>query len=178
MTAGANVVSAAATLRAATIPDTIDGIEYRDVWKKDDETVRRDAMALGGRMGEGSASFTPEKWAAGVCVAAYDGAELIAIAAGEVRFAPRVRANMAFLRAFVVREYRHRGVVVPLTAKFHETMRRYSLEHPAERIGGTMAIVVVEGQLKRPVTNTGMVLSGYSPRGEPLILRWFDHFKL
>jgi len=168
-----------AAVQSTTNPDFVDGVEYRDVWQKDDETVRRDAMALGARMGEGGpANMTPEKWAERVCVVAYDSSELVAIAAGEIRFAPRVRANMAFLRAFVVREYRQRGIVVPLTAKFHETMRRYSLKHPAERIGGTMAIIVIEGQLKKPVTNTGMILSGYSPRGEPLILRWFDHHKL
>jgi hypothetical protein len=177
MTAGANMASAA-SLRDASNPDTIDGIEYRDVWQKDDEAVRRDAMALGARMGSGTSHFTPEMWAKGLCVVAYDGPELVSIAAGEIRFAERVRTNMAFLRVFVLPAHRKRGIVVPLTYKFHDAMRRYALEHPEMRVGGTMAIVTVKGHMDEPVTKADMVLIGYSPKGEPLILRWFDHYKL
>jgi hypothetical protein len=158
--------------------EIVDGVEYRDVWQKDDETVRHDAMAFGARMGSGTDNFTPEMWAKGLCVVAYDRSELVAVAAGEIRFAQRVSANMAFLRVFVSPDHRKRGLVVPLTYKFHDVMRRYSLEHPELRIGGTMAIVTVKGHVDEPVTKADMVLIGYSLKGEPLILRWFDHFKL
>jgi len=158
--------------------EVVDGVEYRDVWQKNDKTVRRDAMALGARTGSGTGNFTPEAWAKGLCVVAYDRSELVAIAAGEIRFAQRMRANMAFLRVFVSPEHRKRGLVVPLTYKFHDVMRRYALTQPEIRIGGTMAIVTVKGHMDEPVTKADMVLIGYSPKGEPLIARWFDHFTL
>jgi hypothetical protein len=158
--------------------EIVDGVEYRDVWQKGDETVRRDAMELGTRMGTASSEFAPEAWAKGLCVVAYDGAELVAIQPCEIRFAQRVRTNMAFLRTFVVPSHRKRGLVVPLTYKSHDVMRRYALAHPEMCIGGTMGIVTAKGHMDEPVTKAEMVLIGYSPKGEPLVLRWFDHFKL
>jgi len=163
-----------------TSPDTevIDGIEYRNVWRKDDPDVRRDATMLGQRVAPNAVRLEPGFWSKDLCVVAYEGTELIALAPGEIRFAERVQQNMAFLRVFVVPEKRERGIVVPLTLKFHEVMRRYALDHPDQKIGGTMAVVTAKGFVDKPVTKAFMVLAGYSPRGEPLIVRWFDHFKL
>jgi hypothetical protein len=176
MTAGANMASVAT---AQSAPNTdIGGIEFRDVWLKDDEAVRRDAMELGVKMGTGTSNYTPEMWAKGLCVAAYDGSELVSIMPCEIRFAQRVRVNMAFLRSFVVPNHRKRGIVVPLTYKAHDVMRLYAVAHPEMRIGGTMGIVTAKGHMDEPVTKAEMVLIGYTPKGEPLVLRWFDHFKL
>ena len=41
-----------------------------------------------------------------------------------------------------------------------------------------MAVVTVKGVLDEPVTKAFMVLIGYTPQDEPLIVRWFDHYKL
>jgi hypothetical protein len=162
-----------------TTPDTeiIEGIEYRNVWQTNDPQAKRDAEALGARVTM-RREMPPEFWSSNLAAAAYEKAELLAIAPGEIRFSDRLRCNMAFLRVFVAAEHRHRGVVIPLTMKFHEIMRRYADEHPAERIGGTMAMITVKGMFDQAVGHSGMILVGYSPRNEPLIVRWFDGFKL
>src|SRR5882724_9342778 len=133
-------------------PETeiIDGIEYRNVWQKNDPDVRRDALALGQRLAPNAVRLEPGFWAKDLCVVAYEGRDLIALAPGEVRFSERVQQNMAFLRVFVTPEKRERGIVVPLTLKFHEVMRRFALDHADGKIGGTMAIVTVKGFVDEP----------------------------
>lgn len=163
-----------------TTPDTevIEGVEYRNVWRKDDPQAKRDAEALGSRVTPPGQKLPDNFWTTGLAVVAYEGANLLALAPGEIRFSSRLRCNMAFLRVFVAPEQRQRGIVIPLTMKFHEVMRRHAEENPQERIGGTMAMITVKGMLDEPIGHSGMNLVGYSPRNEPLIVRWFDGFKL
>jgi hypothetical protein len=163
-----------------TSPDTeiIDGIEYRNVWQKNDEQAKRDAEALGASVTRPDQNLPQGFWSSNLAVAAYDGPTLIAIAPGEVRFSDRLRVNMAYLRVFVAPEHRERGVVIPLTMKFHEVMRRHAQDNPRLRIGGTMAMITVKGMLDEPIGHSGMILVGYTPRNEPLIVRWFEGFKL
>ena len=157
---------------------SIEGILYRDVWLNDDAKVRNDALALGRRMPAPSAAVPADFWARGLCVAAYEGGELVSLSAAEIRFSQRLRTNMAFFRVFVAPEHRQRGIVTPLTLETHSVMSRYALAHPEQHIGGTMAIVTAKGIMDEPVTKGRHVLIGYTPRGEPLIVRWFDHYKL
>jgi hypothetical protein len=154
----------------------INGIEYRNVWGKNDPDVIRDASALGTRVTPPGRAVAP--WAEGLCVVAYDGPTLVAIAPGEIRFVPRVKAKMALLRVYVEPSHRERGLVVPLTLKSHEVIREYARQHPEERIGGTMGLVTAKGVVDEPVTKAFMQLIGYSPRGEPLLVRWFEGFKI
>jgi hypothetical protein len=157
---------------------TIDGVEYRDVWKKDVPQVRRDAVAFGAGVAPNTKEFPPDFWSQNLCVAAYEGGHIIALAPGEIRYFEQVKANMAYLRVFVARDHRQRGIVIPLTIKFHEIMRRYALGHPGLRIGGTIAAVTVKGIMDEPVGKAFMTVIGYTRHGDPLIVRWFDHFKL
>jgi hypothetical protein len=159
-----------------TDTEVIYGIEYRNVWRKDDPVVRRDAEALGARVTPPGRKVAP--WAQGLCVAAYDGDTLVALAPAEIRFAPRLKANMAMVRVYVERSHRERGIVIPLTIKAHEIIRKYAQENPDERIGGTMGIVTAKGVVDEPVTKAFMQLVGYTPRREPLLVRWFEGFKL
>lgn len=158
--------------------ETIYGVEYRNVWLKDDPDAARDTKALGTRVTPPGQKLPPDFWAKNLCVVAYEGKELVALAPAEIRYAQRVRANMAFLRVFVSPPHRKKGVVIPLTFKFHEIMRKYSLDNPDKRIGGIMAIVTAPGIMDEPVTKAFLHLIGYNTRNQPLILRWFEHYRL
>lgn len=158
--------------------ETIDGIEYRNVWLKDDPVVARDALALGARVTPPNRKLPANYWSRNLCVVAYGDKELIATATSELRFAQRVRANMAFLRVYVSPPHRERGLVIPLTFKFHEIMRKHSLDNPDKRIGGVMAVVTAPGMMDEPVTKGFHVLIGYNTRSQPLIVRWFEHYRL
>jgi hypothetical protein len=155
--------------------EIIDRIEYRNVWQKDDPAVARDAIAFSARMTE---MLPPEFWTKRLCVVAYEREDMIGLAQCGIRRSERVLANMGFLRVFVDPEYRQRQVGVSLTLKLHEIIRRHSLENPGERIAGTLAVIPVKDVLDQPVTKTFMTLAGYAPKGEPIVVRWFDHHKL
>jgi hypothetical protein len=159
--------------------ETIEGVEYRNVWLKNDPQAKRDADMLGESMARsGRGTLPPGYWSKDLAVVAYDGSDLCAIAAGDVRFSQRVRCTMAFLRIFIVPETRHRGIALPLSMKFHEVMRRYSEDNPDLRIGGTMARITVKGIWDEAIGKAAMILIGYTPRNEPLVVRWFEGFKL
>lgn len=157
---------------------TIDGIEYRNVWKRVDAAVIRDADALGARVTPPGKEVRTNFWSKDLCVVAYDGEDAVALAPGEIRYADRLKANMAFLRVFVAPSHRQRGIVVPLCMKAHEVMRRYSLDTPHRRIGGTMGFVTVKGVMDEPVTKAFMHFIGYTPQDAPLLVRWFEHYTL
>lgn len=157
--------------------EVIDGIEYRNVWLETDPVVARDALALGTRVTPPTRKLPADYWSRNLCVVAYKDKDLLALANSEVRFAQRVRANMAFLRVYVAAEHRKHGIAVPMALKFHEIMRKYSLENPDRRIGGTMAVVQAPGTVA-PVTQGFYTLIGYTPANHPIIVRWFEHFKL
>jgi hypothetical protein len=159
-------------------PLVVDGIECRNVWLKDDPKVLSDALALGKRMTPRTKPFEPDIWARNLCVAAYKDDRLVAEAIVDVRFSERVRATMGYVRAFVAPECRERGLVIPLTLLSHEIIRKHALGNPGMRIGGTMAVITARGYLDEPVGKAFMVLIGYAPNGDPVMVRWFDHFKL
>jgi hypothetical protein len=151
---------------------------FRDVWLKNDAKARRDAIAAWQAAGDMLGDLSHEARAQMLCIVGYDGARLCATLTCEVRYMPHVRENMAFIQIFVVPDYRQRGVVIPLTVASHAAMNRYALEHPQLRIGGTAGRVVVRGTLDKPVGGAMMILVGYNLRNEPLMIRWFDHFKI
>ncbi|MBV9330816.1 MAG: hypothetical protein JOZ55_04615 [Alphaproteobacteria bacterium] len=157
--------------------ETINGVEYRNVWLKEDAEAAAGARALGARVTPSGASLPPDFWAKNLCVVAFEADDVVALAPAEIRFSERVRANMAFLRVYVSPAHRQRGLVIPLAVKFHEIMRRYALDHPDKRIGGSMAIITAPGMLDEPVTKGFHVLMGFNRHNQPLIIRWFEHFR-
>lgn len=163
-----------------TTPDTeiLEGVEYRNVWKKTDADAMHDAEALGSRMPKPSYELPAGFWSKDLAVVAYENQTLVAIVPCEVQFAPRLQCNMAVMRVFVAPEYRKQGVVIPLTMKFHEVIRRYAEDNPDLRIAGTMGQVTVKGVWDEAIGKAAMILIGYTPQGDPLVVRWFEGFKL
>ncbi len=156
----------------------LDRLVFKDVWLKRDAGAEADAIAAWDAAGDRLGHLTSAQRAELLCIAGYDGAKLCATATTQVRYMPLVRENMAFLQIFVTPEYRTKGVVIPLTVAFHAAMTRYALENPRLRIGGAAARVTTHGTLDKPVGGAGMILFAYSERNEPIMVRWFDHYKI
>lgn len=162
-----------------TLNPQTDKAVFRNVWKLVDAQVERDAVAAW--EAAGVVTTNPEDVAVRLkqlCVAGYEDSTLVTLSTIIVRYSPVVRENMAFLRVFVAKEHRQKGLVIPLTYATHEAMSAYALANPQLRIGGTMAVVVARGTMDRPVLGAQMMLAGYTKDSDPLVLRWFDHTKL
>jgi hypothetical protein len=151
---------------------------FKDVWQRNDAKVQRDAIAAWEAAGDRFGNLTSEDRAQALCVVGYDGGTLCATATCKINYMQLVRENMAFIQAFIVPGFRERGLILPLAQAFYVTMSRYALEHPRLRIGGTAARIVVRGTTDKANGNTGMILSGYTVKNDPLRIRWFDHYRI
>ena len=155
-----------------------DNFRFKDVWLRDDAEAMSDAISLWRDSDALPSGANPMDRAKQLCVVAYDGTKPIAVATATIGALSPVREQMAFLRAFVAPDYRSRKVVVPLTYAAHESLSNYARANPKLRIGGTVAIVTSKPGIYKPVGSAEMILIGYTRNDEPIIVRWFDHFRL
>lgn len=163
--------------RASQMFEEFSQIEFRDVWQKNDEQAEADVVALWRRMSVLPADVDATARAKEVCIAAYEGKELVAVSTVTIETMPRVRAKMAFLRVLVSRGNRSQKIVLPLTYAVYQAMERYAQANPEFKIGGTAAVVVAPNTIYKPVGSAEMILVGYTHRDEPLLLRWFDSYR-
>jgi hypothetical protein len=73
---------------------------------------------------------------------------------------------------------RTQKILVPLTYALHQAMERHAQAHPELKIGGTAAVVAAPNTIYKPVGSAEMILIGYTKRNEPVLLRWFDSYRL
>ena len=164
-------------IRSRELFEEFSNIEFRDVWRKDDKQAEADAVALWQRMGVLPKGVNADARAKEICVAAYEGNELIAITTATIDMLQVVRTKMAFCRALVSDNHRSQKVVVPLTYAMHQALERYAIASPDLRIGGTVAVVSAPNTIYKPVGSAEMILVGYTSRNEPVLLRWFNSYR-
>lgn len=151
---------------------------FKNVWRQKDALVERDAIAAWTAAGVATSAEDLSERAKQLCIAGYQGSELVAISTAFLRYSTVVRENMAFVRVFVAKDHRQKGLVVPLTYASHAALEAFALANPTLKIGGTMGIAAARGTMDKPVTNAEMVLIGYTKDNDPLLARWFDHTRL
>jgi hypothetical protein len=152
-------------------------LRFKDVWQQNDAAAERDAIGLWRAARAFSEDRAGER-AKELCVVAYDGDQPVAVSTATIGRLGVVRQTMAFLRAFVAPDHRSEKIVVPLTFAAHESMLKYALANPQLRIGGTAGVVTSNPGIYKPIGSALMILIGYTPNDEPIIVRWFDHFRL
>ncbi|MBI3675093.1 MAG: hypothetical protein HY243_00555 [Proteobacteria bacterium] len=173
----ANAGSGPAALSDEAAPGNVAKVTHKDVWFKNDAKVEQDAIAAWKAADALPPRQDPMLRAKEICVAAYEGKNLVAVSTATIEPMPMVRRKMVFFRLFVVPEHRHREIVIPLGLAVHQAAEKYALAHPELELGGTAAIVSVKGVMNKPITRAHLILASYSRKNEPIILRWFDHFK-
>ena len=113
-----------------------------------------------------------------LCIAAYAAGELVGLSTVEIELMPQVRAQMAFLRVYIAKAHRARKLIHPIAAATYDAMRRFAVANPELRLGGLAAQVLSKPGIYKPVSEIGMVLIGYDAEDAPLIVRWFEHYRL
>jgi hypothetical protein len=153
-------------------------LELRDVWRKNDAQTTADVTALWSRDAALAPETDPVARAKTLCVAAYAAGEVVGVSTVEVEWMAQVRAHMAFLRVYVARAHRARKLIHPISAATYDAVERFALARPELRIGGLAAQVRSKPGIYKPVSEIGMVLIGYDAEDTPLIVRWFEHYRL
>jgi len=164
-------------IRSREIYEEFSGVEFRDVWRKNDAQAEADAVAMWQHMGILPQGVDPHARAKELAVVAYENGRMIAITTVTIEILQVVRTKMAFFRALVDDQHRSQKVLVPLTYALHQAMERYALAHPELKIGGTAAVVAAPNTIYKPIGSAEMILIGYTQRNEPVLLRWFDGFR-
>ncbi|HEY8947394.1 MAG TPA: hypothetical protein VIM56_00775 [Rhizomicrobium sp.] len=164
-------------IRSRELYEEFSGIEFRDVWRKNDAQAEADAVAMWQRMGILPQGIDPYARAKELAVVAYENGRLVAITTVTIDILQVVRTKMAFFRALVDDQHRAQKVLVPLTYALHQAMERYAQAHPELKIGGTAAVVVAPNTIYKPVGSAEMILIGYTNRNEPVLVRWFDGYR-
>lgn len=151
---------------------------FRSVWQQKDAAVERDAIAAWKAAGVAASTEDLSARLKQICIVGYEDRELVGLSTIFIRYSQVVRENMVFVRVFVAKGHREKGLAVDLTYATHDAMSAYSLDNAQLRIGGTLGVVATRGHFDRPVVGSQMVLIGYTPDNDPLLVRWFDHYKL
>lgn len=163
--------------RASQMFEEFSHIEFRDVWRKEDQQAEADVLALWRRMGGLPPGVDPGARVKQICIVAYEGDKLVAVTTVAITMLSPVRTKMAFFRALVSPEYRTQKILLPLTYALHQAMERYALANPDLKIGGTAAVVEAPNTIYKPVGSAEMILVGYTQNNEPVLLRWFDSYR-
>jgi hypothetical protein len=152
----------------------------KDVWLKNDAAAERDAMALWRASADGMPpDATIEDHVKELAVAAYDGDTLVATTTCRVAYMPKVRQNLAMFRLFIAPSRRRERITIPIVNALADAMAGYSRDNLEKRIGGLGAIVVTRGFLRKGMTPIeGLGLVGYTDGNQPIIVKWFDHFRI
>ena len=69
-------------------------------------------------------------------------------------------------------------LLLSLTYALHQATERYAISHPELKIGCTAAIVTAEPGIYKPIGSAEMILICYVKENLPVLLRWFDHYRL
>lgn len=164
--------------RAQQMFEEFSDIGFRDVWQKNDIKSEMDVATFWEKHGALPANVHPKTRVKQVCVIAYKGSEVVAVSTIKIDMLQTVRQKMGFYRAFVAPELRSQKILLPLTYAVHHAMERYALAHPELRLGGLAALVTAEQGIYKPVGSSEMMLIGYTRDSIPIMIRWFDHFRL
>lgn len=153
-------------------------IEFRDVWQKNDPKVEIEVMAFWEKYKALPPNTDPKSRLKELCIIAYRGDEIVSVSTVKFDILQTVRQKMCFFRVFVSREHRSKKLVLPMTYAVHHAMERYALAHPELRLGGLAAVVTAEQGIYKPISSAETFLIGYTRDNQPVLIRWFDHFRL
>jgi hypothetical protein len=156
----------------------LETIDYLRVWRRRDERVAQDVVAMWKRAGVLPGDVSPEERAEELVIAIYDGETMAGCLTAGIRVLPRLREKFAFCRSFISPAYRGRRLTDRLMIDGHDELGLWSKAHPEERLAGCAAIYQNKVLGRSPVEPSGLSLIGYTPQGDQLRVLWFDHHRL
>jgi hypothetical protein len=154
----------------------------KSAWRLRDEVMERDLRAFWRETGLLPDTADAAQRARDLCVVAYDGECFVGEVEARIRRLQFVRARIAMLKVAVVREHRAGHLASEMVIEAQRLLERWSLEHPEEKvmgIGGVVQTRALGDKLREPIFKPfGLVLVGYTARGEQIRLAWFPHARV
>ena len=166
-----------------------EGIEFRSVWNDPPSWVRADVKALWLRLNALPGGVDLDQRAAQVCIVGYKNDTLVAVCTAELTLLPRLGHRFAMIRTLVAPEHRTFHSMWALVRSAYGRLEGWSRRNPLQKIMGVGAIVQspeLDPLARRPAwpvragdsMNSGLILIGYTDRGEQIRVAWFDHARV
>jgi len=152
---------------------------YVEAWRKSDPKLEADAIRAWSMTGALPKSDAPEIRAKQLALVAYVNGELAGLSTLNVRLYEPLRQKFAFMRGFVMPDYRMHEVGRDMMFETLQMIERWAFENQDEKIAGMMAVVQIPGVGREPTgKKIKATLIGYVNGNQQLRLTWFDHFRV
>ena len=152
---------------------------FRSGWRMNDAELEQDALAFwASRKRLLPPNVDPSKRVNELCVVAYRDDKPVGISTATINFVEQFRSNMAVYRCAVKTELGHQPLSWRITDYSREVLERWSLDNPAEKVMGLMAIIqskVLVTRYPEVFGPVNMTFTGFSPAGFPIRVAWFKH---
>ena len=158
-------------------------ITFKPAWRRDDPQFAADAIALWESLGAMPVGTDPADRVAEIVVCAYDGDRLAGLSTTILDVHRPTRRKFAFYRTLVSPDSRQQGLMHQLGAQAHAVLLAWALEHPDEGLAGLATVrqqkFLNDPRRGNPVSpGLGSILVGFTPGGEPIRLKWFQHIRV
>ena len=155
-------------------------ITFQTAWRKADPGLERDAKAfwLSNRF-KLPAHVDPNQRANQLCAIAYIDGRPVGVSTATIETIEQFRCRMAVYRCAVKIGLRHTPLSWSITEYSRDVLEHWSLEHPAEKVMGLMAVMQSRELILRypevvaPAAN--LVFVGFTPTGFPIRVSWFKN---
>lgn len=155
------------------------GVEFRAGWRKNDHVLEADAIAF---WGSGKRVLPqrvdPEARARELCAVAYRDGIPVGVSTATLKYIEQFRSIMAFYRCSVRTEFGHEPLSWRITDFSREVLERWSLDNPAEKVMGLMAVMqskILVTRYPQVFAVVNMTFTGFTPSGLPIRVAWFKH---
>ena len=155
-------------------------IEFRRAWRRTDPEIERDAELFWRREGLLSASAHIGSRLPELCLAGYDGEELIALTTARIRYIDFLGVKLAMLRVATASHKRKNRLATIIQAEARELLELWSADNLAEEVMGMGTVTQTHafdglGPARGFLRASHLGFVGWTANGEAMRVAWFDH---
>jgi hypothetical protein len=158
------------------------GIDLRLAWNRGDAAMAADVKAFWDRLSLLPRGADPDRRVKEVVLAAYAGERLVAVSTAAIEEVRFLRCKMAVYRCAIAPDFRGQMMSMLITAHSLKALEAWSLAYPGEGVMGMLAVLENETYKKKThphrAPETKLSLVGFNPKGQKIVVAWFDHARL
>jgi len=157
--------------------------ELREAWLRKDRTIERDAADFWRANHLLPDGVFPDERFGELCMAAYDGASLIALTTARIRFIGFLGVKLVMLRVAVAPDKRQNRLATIIQAESRELLERWSAENPEQEVMGMGTVTQTHlfderGPARGLLRSSHLAFIGWTANGEHMRVAWFDHGRI
>jgi hypothetical protein len=154
-------------------------VEFRPAWRRADPAIERDAELFWRREGLLPAAANIGERLSELCLAGYDGEELIALTTARIRYIDFLGVKLAMLRVATASHNRKNRLATIIQAEARALLEQWSADNPAEEVMGMGTVTQTHafdglGPARGFLRASHLGFVGWTANGEAMRVAWFD----